>query len=105
MFEFILLTLLLCLLLFNFSATKAVIRDEELTKVQSIAQLLLIWFLPILGAFFVLYMLMDSHKPEEVKEMTIGPFYLKPFDKTKPNNNDNIGVCGSCGGSGHCGSD
>lgn len=105
MFHYLLIALTLCLLLFNISATKAVIKDTELTRVQSVTQLCLIWLIPILGTFFVLYMLTDSHTSEEVKEMTIGPFYLKPFNKAKPNNNDHNGVCGSCGSSGHCGSD
>ncbi len=104
MLEIIIFSLGIILFIFNFSATKACLKDDLLTNTQKIFQLLIIWLIPILGAFLILYMITDSHTQAEVKDMTIGPFYLREFSKkNKPNENIN-GVCGSAK-DGVCGSD
>jgi len=58
----LLIGVFLLLLLLNTWATYGVIKDELCSRGQRIAQIIIVWGLPVLGALFTLYT--KRHEPE-----------------------------------------
>ena len=93
------------LLWLNLLATLAVKYDHTLDKTQKIAQSIIVWLIPFIGAGFVLHLVFE-HYPQAIPRNFIPwPFKKMIFGSlAKPNNNrdDNeVDYVGGTGGRSH----
>ena len=66
-------SLVVLLIAANVVATYACLRDAATTGKQKVLQVALVWSLPILGSFVVLYFVADHHHGEELKSLIPWP--------------------------------
>ena len=56
--------------------TRGIVLDAGLTVLQKVAQILIIWLIPVLGVCLVLVMQGNNHTRSEMKNLVPFPFYL-----------------------------
>ena len=81
----------------NLVVTVGLIRDDGVTNLQKVAQAMLVWLLPIVGAGIVLAVIGSHHTKDEMKSLVPFPFYLAAYQKRDSGGPTNI-EAGTCGG-------
>ena len=72
--------LTLMVVLANLMATMALIRTDSLTRFQKIAQAIIVWMLPFIGAFLVLHLIGQSDRaaiPEWIPNTAINDYVFQ----------------------------
>ena len=105
------LTILLGLHVFlSLVLSQGLVRDDGLTAGQKLGQIVLVWFLPLIGAAIVLAMQGQNHSRSELKALLPFPFWYAGFPDMKrspnsPSPQDGIDDTHRYDGEGACGSD
>ncbi len=76
---------------FNLIISRGVIKDAGINPRQTLAQILLTWLVPIVGACIVLAMLGQHHTREEMRTLVPFPFYFAGYTKLRENPYDSGG--------------
>lgn len=84
------------LLLINTVVTVGLIKDVAATAFQKLAQGLVIWIIPFVGAGLILAFIGSHHSRKEMRSLVPFPFYLAAYKK--PDWRESPNVDGSCGG-------
>ena len=82
--------------------TRGIVLDTGLTILQKVAQILIIWLIPVFGMCFVLLLQGNSHTRSEMKDLVPFPFYLVAHARP---GDGSLASFAQDGAGEHCGSD